>query len=222
MTQKPKSPLFGYLHGFASSPQSKKGTHMEAAFKAHDLHLELADLNVPSFAKLTFSGALSAVDQMVDNAQAPQTPWCLYGSSMGGYIAARWAQLHPERVQRLVLLCPGFNLSARWPELVGAEDWQRWQAQGWLNIPDANEVPTPVHWEFVEDSRRHPAWPEVPCPTLIIHGTRDETVPIDLSRQYAATRPHVTLVEVDDDHSLVQSLDLVAQRSMAFLGLTDA
>ena len=28
---------------------------------------------------------------------------------MGGYLAARWAQLHPERVERLFLMCPAFN-----------------------------------------------------------------------------------------------------------------
>jgi pimeloyl-ACP methyl ester carboxylesterase len=31
----------------------------------------------------------------------------LIGSSMGGYIAARYAELHPEQVAKLVLLCPG-------------------------------------------------------------------------------------------------------------------
>lgn len=46
---------------------------------------------------------------------ASKAPWntkikfCLIGSSMGGYLSCRWAQLHPERVESLFLLCPAFH-----------------------------------------------------------------------------------------------------------------
>ena len=30
---------------------------------------------------------------------------------------ATWAELHPERVERMFLLCPGFDLPSRWPLL---------------------------------------------------------------------------------------------------------
>jgi predicted esterase len=44
-----------------------------------------------------------------------------------------------------------------------------------------------------------------PAPTTIIHGTRDEVIPIDVSRAFC--RAHgATLIEVDDDHSLAASL----------------
>lgn len=205
---------------------------MHGAFAHARLNLHLLDLNVPSFSELTFGGALGEVDRLVIQTDAPDapapgtlvptsgTPWALYGSSMGGYLAARWAQLHPGRVEQLILLCPGFNIQARWPELMGEDEFTRWERDGWLEVDDAQGDPTPLHWEFVLDSRRHPNWPEVPCETLIIHGTRDETVPIEGSRQYAAERPHVQLIEVDDDHSLAGSLDLIADASMRFLGIT--
>jgi pimeloyl-ACP methyl ester carboxylesterase len=44
-----------------------------------------------------------------------------------------------------------------------------------------------------------------PVPTTILHGTRDEVIPIDISRAFAA-RHGARLVEVDDDHSLAGSL----------------
>ncbi len=215
MTNKPMN--YGYLHGFASSRDSRKGVHMARAFKARGLHLERAELNVPSFAELTFSGALSVIDAM--DAAAPPARWCLFGSSMGGYLATRWAELHPDRVERLVLMCPGFDLIGRWPDIVGHENMALWSAQGFLLWPDAQGVQTPLHWEFVEDCRRHPSWPEAPCPTLIIHGRQDETVSIESSRQYALARPHVALIEVDDDHSLAASLPLIERESMKFLGI---
>lgn len=76
-----------------------------------------------------------------------------------------------------------------------------------------------MHWGFYEEALRVPAWPEVPCPTRIVHGTRDAVVPVGSSRRYAAARPHVTLVEVDDAHELAASLDLVAAETLAFFDI---
>ena len=50
----------------------------------------------------------------------------LIGSSMGGYLAARYAELFPEEVDRMILLCPGFNLHERWPHLFGNEELEKW------------------------------------------------------------------------------------------------
>jgi len=213
---------FAYLHGFASSPLSKKALALAPLFEAHGHTLARPDLNAPSFAELTFSGALGAIDRMDAVTGDAAEPWCLIGSSMGGYLAARWAELHADRVARLVLLCPGFGMTGRWPRILGAAAMARWRAHGALPFPDATGRPTPVHWGFIEDALRHPEAPEVPCPTLIVHGVRDETVPIASSREYAAQRPHLRLLEVDDDHSLGASHALIAREVLAFFGLVDS
>ncbi len=209
---------YAYLHGFASGPRSRKGLALAPAFEAAGAPLERPDLNAPSFARLTYTAALGAIDAVAGEAGR----WGFVGSSLGGYLAARWAELHPERVERLVLLCPGFDLVARWPKLVGPAAMTRWMAHGVLTVPDGAGVPTPLHWGFIEDAMTHPRVPEVACPTLIIHGTRDETVPIESSRTYAAARDHVALVEVDDDHTLAASLPQIAAAALAFFGLGDA
>lgn len=43
-----------------------------------------------------------------------------------------------------------------------------------------------------------------PCPTTVVHGVRDEIIPIALSRAWCRTHA-VTLVECDDDHGLGHS-----------------
>jgi pimeloyl-ACP methyl ester carboxylesterase len=48
----------------------------------------------------------------------------------------------------------------------------------------------------------------VVAPTTIIHGTRDEVVPVAVSRELAA-RQQVMLIEVDDDHRLAESLGVL-------------
>jgi pimeloyl-ACP methyl ester carboxylesterase len=205
---------YAYLHGLASSARSHKGLALQRAFAARGLALELPDLNRPSFALLDHDAMLAAVDEL--DAREPHAgPWRLIGSSLGGWLAARWAELHPERVERLALLCPGFDLAERWPALVGAEQMARWQREGTLPLADAGGQLVGVHWGFMESARRQPGRPEVPCPTLILHGVYDDVVPIEHSRRYAATRPHVRLVELDDGHPLAAALARVVDEILA-------
>ena len=216
----PASRNVAYLHGFASGPLSKKGMLLAERFRGQGVELRLPDLNRPSFSRLTVTEALEAVDELVAGVEASGDGagrWRFVGSSFGGYVAARWAELHPERVARLLLLCPGFDLLSRWPLLLGREAFERWERDGVIPLADGAGRMTPVHWGFVEDARRHPPFPEVPCPTRIVHGTRDEVVPVETSRRYAAARPLVTLREVDDDHGLLASVEAIAAELEGFL-----
>lgn len=207
---------FAYLHGFASGPLSRKGQELRLRLARRGMNLVLPDLNRPSFAELTVEGALAAVDDLVESAPAGTT-WRFIGSSFGGFVAALWTGRHPERTDRLLLLCPGFDLVHRWPVLLGDDALDTWQRDGSFPVEDGAGVLTPLHWELCESVRRHPPFPDVPCPTRIVHGRQDEVVPIESSRRYAADHPHVTLIEVDDDHSLLASLDRVEEEAVGFL-----
>jgi len=56
------------------------------------------------------------------------------------------------------------------------------------------------------------------CPTILVHGLRDDVVPIAWSRRYAA-RTGSALWEVDDDHGLGSSVEVLLRACRAF---TDA
>ncbi|MEM9192840.1 MAG: YqiA/YcfP family alpha/beta fold hydrolase [Myxococcota bacterium] len=196
---------YAYLHGFASSSKARKGVALRERFLTAGIELELPDLNRPAFAELSHGAILAFLDQLFG-----ADPVRLIGSSFGGWLAARWAELHPTQVDRLLLLCPGFHLAERWPALFGAEAMAAWQRTGGHLVEDAAGVPTRLHYGFYEESLRQPASPAVPCPTHIVHGVRDEVVPIEGSRRYAAEHRSVRLIEVDDDHSLIASIDRVA------------
>jgi pimeloyl-ACP methyl ester carboxylesterase len=211
-----RSVRYAYLHGFGSGPLSRKGIRLRRDFRDAGIRLELPDLNVPSFETMTFSSILAKLDRLAAEA-GDDARWRIVGSSMGGYLAARWSAMRPGRVERQVLLCPGFDLPSRWPAIVGDEAMRSWQEDGALPLPDALGRPRPVHWAFVEDARAHPGWPAPVCPTLIVHGTRDEVVPAEGSRDYVLRHPGVRLVEVDDDHALAASLDRVGAECLEFL-----
>lgn len=214
-----------YLHGFSSSSLSTKGQALRRFYAAHDRVLHTPDLNCPSFAELSYTGMLAgfdAFDRALDEqegVEAGTTRWRLIGSSMGGYLGARWAQLHPERVDRLLLLCPAFDFVARWPVMLGAQNFERWRETGHVVLPDATGTPVEVHFGLVEDAEQnHPARPEPPCPTTIIHGSRDAIVPLESSRDYAAAHAgRVELIEVVDDHLLTASLPRIEATALAQL-----
>ncbi len=205
-----------YLHGFASSPLARKGQALRLELAQRGVLLHLPDLNRPSLAEIKVTDALVAIDELVDSAGSVQR-WSFIGSSFGGYLAARWAELHPDRVHRMILLCPGFDLASRWRELVGEQGMARWQREGALEIEDATGRPVDLHWPFYEDFLGHPAFPRATCPTLVIHGRQDEVVPVSTSRLWAETSPEVELLEVDDDHGLHSSLPLIAEHVGRFL-----
>ena len=54
-------------------------------------------------------------------------------------------------------------------------------------------------------------------PTLVLHGLRDDVVPIAHSRGFARDRANVELVELDDTHELVASIPTLLARTEAFL-----
>ena len=208
-----------YLHGFGSSPKTHKGVVLADALAKRGETLQRPDLNRPSFAKLSPAAALAEIDAM--DSRTPGDPWQIMGSSMGGYLAARWAELNPRKVGKLVLLCPGFELAQRWPEIVGPAKMEEWRRSGELPFMDfATGKPVGVHYGFYEEGRTLPPRPAVPCETLIFHGRRDPTVPIEISRGYAAEHPkNVRLVELDDVHELVSSLDVIVPETLRFFGV---
>ncbi len=206
---------YAYLHGFTSGPRSMKGTHLKQGLAAAGIHVELPDLNAPSLARVTISSSLEVLDRL-DGAPEVQPPWRLIGSSFGGYLAALWAARNPTRVDRLLLLCPGFDLVRRWPEILGQDAMERWRTTGWFPFALVRGGSIDIHHGFVEDAARHEPFPEVPCRTRIIHGTRDEVVPVETSVDYATTRTHVEVTLTDDVHALTASLDLIDRETLAF------
>lgn len=219
----PRPRAFASLHGFASSPRSRKNEHFAPAFEARGVRLHRPDLNQPSFARLSFAAMMAELDRMHFGAIAPpgSAPrWCLVGSSLGGYLAALWAAAHPDRVEKLVLLCPAFELARRWETLVTPPELEQWRREGTHAFSDATGAVVGLHFAFVEEARALDPAPEVECPVLFVHGTRDERVPIEVSRRYAARRPETrALVEVDDGHDLLAHLPETTARILRFFEL---
>jgi len=203
---------FVYLHGFASSPQSRKAQAFRDALAANGVPLEVPDLAEGDFAHLTVSRQLRVIENTLSGA-----PCRLVGSSMGGYLAAIYAAAHPE-VDRLVLLAPAFGFVSRWHEMRGSRAIAEWKETGWLDVLHyGDRAVRRVHYGLLEDAANFPPFPDFRQPALIFHGTHDKVVPIDLSRTFAASHLSAELRELNSDHELLDVLDAILNESLPYL-----
>jgi len=205
-----------YLHGFASSVASRKAVAFAEYFGARGVALDRLDLRRPSLEQLRLSAILDEVGRA---SAAAADPVLLVGSSLGGLAAARHAERDP-RVRAQVLLAPAFQLVSRWRARLGAEAWAAWRASGWLAVHDhATGEEARVHAALADDIEAidlEGTLPAFAIPTLILHGTRDDVVPIETSR-HAAASAQVRLIELDDDHELTTSIPRLLAETDAFL-----
>lgn len=131
----------------------------------------------------------------------------LIGSSFGGLATANAAALRPDLDLRLVLLAPAFGYPDLVRQTLGDEAMTAWEATGSHTFhPPGWDEPVVMPWSFMEAVQTM-AWPDLPHPTAILHGSSDDVVPLSNSEKAAATNAHITLHEVEDGHRLHQSLE---------------
>ena len=157
-----KLPRVLYLHGFASGPLSRKAQFFRRKLTSQGIRLEIPALDQDDFEHLTLSSQLDLITRLLNGSAVT-----IIGSSMGGYLAALYASIHPE-VDRMVLLAPAFGFGTRWVETFGAQRVAEWRTRGFADIyhyatnPSAPFPPT--------SSTTQPYTPNTP-PALSLHSS---------------------------------------------------
>lgn len=204
-----------YLHGFASSPASRKARFFIDKLAAQGITVEALDL-APDFEHLTITSQLTVMQNAIHG-----DPVVLIGSSMGGYLAALYAALHPE-VRRLVLLAPAFDFYQLWMQALGTAKLQEWRRNGTLSVFNYGlGRQASLRYELMEDAKIYPPFPGFEQPCLILHGTHDPVVPFEQSARFAAEHSRVELIPLDSGHELTDVLPEVWQAATIFLTRTD-
>lgn len=207
--------------------------------------LNLDDRGQPDFQHLTVSrqlrqlirwiqstgaslqGQNEGIQGQSENAPDPTPePIAVIGSSLGGLTAA-WLAQRQEAIARLVLLAPAFGFPAAWIAATFADGGAQWRQTGTTRVEHYGYGRSlPLDYEFVRDAQPYSGDRDDPrrgltrpVPTLILHGRRDETIPIAQSWDYARSRPWVELVELDSDHALADVLPELWARTSQFLQL---
>lgn len=192
-----------YLHGFAGGPEDRTGQYCRAWAESRGIRFDGPDLNVPTFETLTITAQVAAVEEL---GRSLETPPVLVGWSLGGLIAA--AAVHRGvPVKALSLLAPAFGFARRRLDVepqvsrVWHSGTGRWKRLGPEFIEDLYFWTEDDSWQFE-------------IPVVVLHGRRDEVVPIALSEAFVRRQPQGRLIALDDDH------DLAAAASQEALSLT--
>jgi len=211
-----------YLHGFASSPGSKKANYFKSQLESDEVDYHIPDLNVPDFKHLTLTAMLDKVAETINT--LPEGEVVLIGSSMGGLTALhfcdRYADAEAGRVSHLILLAPALDFLAN-RNRQNAAMMATWREQGHYNFFNyAHNKELPVHYGLIEDVEGYDSYTtSVTIPTLIYHGKHDDSVDVEQSERYAQSRDHVTLHVLDSDHQLLDKTDHILAGIKAFAGL---
>ncbi|AFY74028.1 putative esterase [Synechococcus sp. PCC 7502] len=204
-----------YLHGFASSPKSGKAIFLQEKFAQIGLALNVPDLNLGNFTEATLTKQLDFLQTEYGKA-----PLVVIGSSLGGYLALQMAIANPK-VEKLILLAPAFKFSQCLERDLGADAITQWQTIGTREIYHYGlNQPLALKYEFLTDAQTYlPKSLDRELPIYIIHGDKDTVVLPELSQEFAANHPYATLEIVESDHSLGNVVDLIWERTKAFLEL---
>ena len=175
--------------------------------------MDIPDLAAGDFERLTISRQLQIVEKHLGG-----SPAVLFGSSLGGYLAALAAARHPDQVPKLVLLAPAFGFRDLWTRELGQEKLAEWRKNGTISVfhyGEGREVP--LAFNLMEDAAQFEAFPEIRQPGLLFHGVDDPLVPIEQSRRLVASQPHLRLVEFKSGHELTDVLDEMWRAAKSFL-----
>lgn len=203
-----------YLHGFASSPRSSKAQYFRQKLEERGVEVLIPQLDRGHFEFLSITSQLEVIAETADG-----HPAVLFGSSLGGYLAALYAARHPE-IERLVLLAPAFQFPSRWRQRYTPEDLALWQRQGFVSVFHYGEGrEMRLGYQLIEDSAGYEEEPDVRQPTLIFHGTRDDVVPAQVSLDFAARHPQARVELFDSGHELTDVLPEMWRKAAVFLHL---
>ncbi|AFY82953.1 YqiA/YcfP family alpha/beta fold hydrolase [Oscillatoria acuminata] len=206
-----------YLHGFASSPDSFKANYLRDRFAELAIPLKIPNLNQGDFSHLTLTRQLEQVAKEFPPENAKVT---LIGSSFGGLTSAWLAQRYPQ-VDRLVLLAPAFEFLSHWMASLGPQRLELWQKEGYLPIYHYGEKrEIPLSYQFITDAQGYVENQlQRQLPILILHGVKDEVIPVEASRRFVVSRPWVKRVELDSDHGLGNVMPEIWEAIQGFCGI---
>ncbi len=216
-----------YIHGFASHQRGEKALYLGERFIARGdayLTFDLRGHGASSgtMADLTVTRALADVEMMLAWANERFERITVIGSSFGGQLAAWAASRDPKRIAANLLIAPAFSFWDNRLRDLGPDGVARLRVEGQTIL--RNEwVTTTIGRDLVDDAVGYELdrlLAGYRTPTLILHGTEDQTVPLSGSVDFvrrSTARPLELVAIAGGDHRLTRHKAVLFHYMAAFL-----
>ncbi len=223
------SRLWFFLHGLHSNRRGEKALYFARQVARRGEAFASLDLTGHGDSEgdllgLSLTRNLADLDrglEFIERKAGPFRSVCLIGSSMGGLTALWFAARSPARVTRNIVIAPAFEMAGRLLLALGRTKSQEWRRVGKIRIESPYGA-FDLGYQFVEEETRYPTvslMRRLATPSLILHGSDDEVVPCQLSRQFADRLEHVELIEIrGGDHRLTAHKERLFEEMWSFVG----
>ncbi len=223
------SRLWFFLHGLHSNRRGEKAVYFARQIARRGEAFASLDLTGHGDSEgdllgLSLTRNLADLErglEFIEKKAGPFRSVCLIGSSMGGLTALWFAARSPGRISRNVVIAPAFEMAGRLLLALGRTKAQEWRRLGKTRIESPYGA-FDLSYQFVEEETRYPTvslMRRLATPSLILHGSDDEVVPCQLSRQFADRLEHVQLVEIrGGDHRLTAHKERLFDEMWNFVG----
>ncbi len=203
-------PIAVLCHGFTTSKSGRTYVRLEKIFNLRKYSTFRFDFfghgeSEGKFEEITISEAADDVKSAVRFVKdAGYTEIGLIGSSFGGF-ACLVAAGQTEDIFLLALKSPVSDYMG----LLLAQDQdiniQEWKEKGFITVKGMDEQSLKLNYSFFEDAQRADGLrfaKNIKVPTLIVHGDRDQTVPLEQSRTVSGLIPDCCLEIIEGaDHT---------------------
>lgn len=209
---------FMFLPGFRSDMRGAKATAMAEWCKENGHSFLSLDYRAHGessgdFRQFTIGGGLSDALAVLD---ATTGPVIVIGSSMGGWIGLRMAQMRKERVVGLIGIAaaPDFTERLMWQKM-SEEKRRHIEEDGEIRLPSAYGIGEMIYTHaLIVEGREHLLLDDaiaLSLPVRLLQGMQDEDVPwhtaLDIAEKLASDNVQIHLIK-DGDHRLSREEDL--------------
>jgi pimeloyl-ACP methyl ester carboxylesterase len=139
------------------------------------------------------------------------------GSSLGAAVCLLAAgRVGPSSLVLLAPVSRPSKIVEKFPE----PDVRRWREDGFFEMEGVR-----IDWGFVMDAQRHDilaASKKITCPTLLIHGSKDELVPVESSKEIFASldceKELVILEGADHSFTGLEHVERIVRLALRWIG----
>lgn len=213
------------LHGYFSTRQSANTQAAITGFAQQGYNVVAPDFygrgdSDGAFGDLTIAkGVATAAAAVAHITQRdPAQRIILIGGSFGGLVAMQIAAQFADSIALLILRAPVSDWKAVWDNDLTPDQFALWDRDGSFSAPmpwgETVTFSRAVYDEMLTSTLYQTVAPRITAPTLIVHGTQDDVVPLAQSETLNNVINNSNLIVIEGaDHAFSRPDDLAAYQS---------